>query len=253
MAPIPTHPRAARRGGIGSGRPHRNANTNAGVNRHPSAPRNALRGRGTHRRQGRNDHAPVAAPVRPTLASRMTYGDARDRGGAAPRPRPRPQSAVRLQDRITTDHGASGRSVINQQILHRAHGRNDATARPVVHENNDYDNDIVASGPQTNANPQASALFAGFQSNNALHPLAPRPPSTPSPAPVPIRMLNRPTPDANAAVKRPVNTYRGKDPIKRLVTNKKLQAILGDKPLPKERKKAVGDRMQLRMGMSKIT
>jgi hypothetical protein len=237
MAPIPTHPRAARRGGTGSGRPHRNANTNAGVNRHPSAPRNALRGRGTHRRHGRNDHAPAAAPVRPTLASRMTYGDARDRGGTAPRPRP--QSAVRLQDRITTDRGDADRSVINQQILHRAHGRNDATARPVVRENNnDNNNDIVASGPHATASPQASALFVGSQP--AL-PLAP------------IRMLNRPTPDANAAHKRPVNTYRGKDPIKRLVTNKKLQAILGDKPLPKERKKAVGDRMQLRMGMSKIT
>jgi hypothetical protein len=237
MAPIPTHPRAARCGGTGSGRPHRNANTNGGVNRHPSAPRNALRGRGTHRRHGRNDHAPAAAPVRPTLASRMTYGDARDRGGTAPRPRP--QSAVRLQDRITTDRGEAGRSVINQQILHRAHGRNDATARPVVRENsNDNDSDIVASGPQTNANPQAQELFAGSQ---------------PALPPAPIRMLNRPTLDANAALKRPVNTYRGKDPIKRLVTNKKLQAILGDKPLPKERKKAVGDRMQLRMGMSKIT
>lgn len=49
-----------------------------------------------------------------------------------------------------------------------------------------------------------------------------------------------------------MNTYRGKDPIKRLVQNKKLQAILGDKPVPKERKKPMDERVELRMGISKV-
>jgi hypothetical protein len=54
------------------------------------------------------------------------------------------------------------------------------------------------------------------------------------------------TPMARGSVakKRPVNTYKGNDPIKRAFTNAKLRAILADKSLPKPRKKA--DRMVLK-------
>jgi hypothetical protein len=44
--------------------------------------------------------------------------------------------------------------------------------------------------------------------------------------------------------KRPVNTYRGNDPLKRLVQNKKLRALLADKKMPGPRKKP--DRMILK-------
>jgi hypothetical protein len=70
----------------------------------------------------------------------------------------------------------------------------------------------------------------------------------------PIRMMKEPLPkDPPSPPKRPINTYRGKDPIKRLCQNKKLQAILADKPIPKERQKVAGDRMMLRMGVNGIT
>ncbi|KAH7068718.1 hypothetical protein FB567DRAFT_457109, partial [Paraphoma chrysanthemicola] len=80
----------------------------------------------------------------------------------------------------------------------------------------------------------------------------------------PISMINR-TPDQPTnwsadhassddpvTPKRPVNTYRGKDPIKKIVQNKKLQAILGDKPIPGVRKKHRDERVELRMGVSRV-
>jgi hypothetical protein len=52
------------------------------------------------------------------------------------------------------------------------------------------------------------------------------------------------TTNKSEANRRPVNTYKGNDPIKRLVQNPLLRCILADKPLPKARKKA--DRMVLK-------
>lgn len=84
----------------------------------------------------------------------------------------------------------------------------------------------------------------------------------------PIRMINSPIPirhrtDINDATpapvatsshmrrptaldteKHPVNTYKGSNPVKKLVQNKKLQNILLDKPQPRPRKKP--DRMVLK-------
>jgi hypothetical protein len=45
--------------------------------------------------------------------------------------------------------------------------------------------------------------------------------------------------------------YRGKDEVKRAVTNPNLRAILADKSYPKERRKAAGELPVLKMGISK--
>ncbi|EAT86475.2 hypothetical protein SNOG_06644 [Parastagonospora nodorum SN15] len=109
-------------------------------------------------------------------------------------------------------------------------------------------------------------IFAGSQPTQFTD--APDPPSPPiwlaRPAQTarPIRMFNEPV--AQEAVdakgegqpttpKRPVYNYRGKDPIKRLVSNPKLQAVLAGRSIPAERKKHKDDRMDLRMGASKVT
>lgn len=72
----------------------------------------------------------------------------------------------------------------------------------------------------------------------------------------PIRMFNKPLNEgqSNRGDKRPrpKNNYRGKDPIKKMVQNKKLQAIFAGKPIPKERKKVADERPDLRMAISKI-
>lgn len=139
----------------------------------------------------------------------------------------------------------------------------------------DIDDMLFDSNMQHNANfSQQSALFCGSQPTQPTEPLPER---TPSPAPTPtsalttppppsrstytatsstnrIRMANQPVRDANhgsphTTPRRPVNTYRGNDPIKRLVQNKKLQAIFADRPVPKERTKSGHEKMELRMGM----
>ncbi|CAN9187788.1 unnamed protein product [Alternaria alternata] len=45
--------------------------------------------------------------------------------------------------------------------------------------------------------------------------------------------------------------YRGRDEVKRAVTNPNLRAILADKSYPRERRKAAGERPVLKMGISK--
>lgn len=83
--------------------------------------------------------------------------------------------------------------------------------------------------------------------------------ASPATTPCQIRELNAPTFGVGRSLldsikpKRPVNTYRGKDPIKRLVSNKKLQAIFAGRGFPKERKKYSGERPDLRMGTSRVT
>jgi hypothetical protein len=103
-----------------------------------------------------------------------------------------------------------------------------------------------------------SSLFFDPQPADSSPPPPPPPPSLHRPThqspSAPIRMMKEPLPkDPPSPPKRPINTYRGKDPIKRLCQNKKLQAILADKPIPKERQKVAGDRMMLRMGVNGVT
>ena len=136
----------------------------------------------------------------------------------------------------------------------------------------DFFNDTRVSNP-TNFS-QASALFCGSQPTQAPAasvPLCPPsdqeellPPSGPvltaRPHSRTIRMFNEPMNqpanhvpgDEPTTPKRPVNTYRGKDPIKKIVQNKKLQAIFADKPIPGMRKKHPDERVELRMGVSRV-
>ncbi|KAI8935528.1 hypothetical protein NX059_008098 [Plenodomus lindquistii] len=70
-----------------------------------------------------------------------------------------------------------------------------------------------------------------------------------------IRLLNQPVstvPQSNYQFVSPRalnngNTYRGKDTIKKMCQNKKLAAILGGKPLPKERGVCKEEKMDLKM------
>jgi hypothetical protein len=118
-----------------------------------------------------------------------------------------------------------------------------------LNANEGDDNDMST---RVNAASNHSSLFfdpqpAGSPSPHSLHRPTHRPP------PAPIHMINELLPrDPLPPPKRPINTYRGKDPIKRLCQNKKLQAILAGKPIPKERQKVAGDRMMLRMGVNGV-
>ncbi|KAH7350464.1 hypothetical protein BKA66DRAFT_575661 [Pyrenochaeta sp. MPI-SDFR-AT-0127] len=114
---------------------------------------------------------------------------------------------------------------------------------------------------------QQSALFCDTQSQQRpTASIVPRPPSSNSPShpfaalatfPSSVRLVNLPTHVVTSMneikPKRLVNNYRGKDPIKRLVTNKKLQAIFAGRGFPRDRKKALEDRPDLRMAVSRIT
>jgi hypothetical protein len=323
----PTNTQSTQRGGTGSGRPYRNANTNAGVNRDGSrATRAAPRVRGPHRRPAHAERArpPANAPVGPTLASRMTFENSRGRGrGGIARGstiRPRPQNGRRLQDRITragddvaggTDGGATGgseRAARDVQVNHRDRARNTrapfarvmyAAPAPVptsfetdvdINIDSDVDIDIdniTFNNSQFNTTDgfsQASAIFCGSQPTqlaDAPIPLSPPtgpvhltppvgfthlspPPSAPTheqlspptrrpPTAVAtqlIRMVNhpiRPIRNDKERAEHPPNNYRGKDPIKQLVQNKKLQAVLAGKKVPGERKKHKDERMELIM------
>ncbi|KAF1363268.1 hypothetical protein EJ07DRAFT_71054, partial [Lizonia empirigonia] len=53
-----------------------------------------------------------------------------------------------------------------------------------------------------------------------------------------------------AKIRRPVNPYKGKDVVKRLVQNKRLRLLLSDRPMPRARKAA--DRMDLKCAGRKI-
>lgn len=282
----PTNEHSARRRGTSvntrRGRPYRNANTNAGVSRdYSSAPRDVHRRRDAHRRPARNPRpqAPANAPTGPrsSLASRMTFDNGRDPApssyGDSYRPRPQ-RVRPRLQDRVTDDRVYGGGAEATQG----AHAHN-VTATAVNDEYPEFDefDKLVFATPETRNDTssfrQASPLFCGSQPTQATDvPLPPSPvlpPTTffpplrsvlPATSSRPIRMFSAPVGGNNeaeaevpATPKRPVNTYRGKDPIKKRVQNKKLQALLSDKPIPKERRKFHEERMELRVGVSKVT
>jgi hypothetical protein len=249
MAPTNEHTsrRGNNRSGAGSGPPYRSANTSAGVNRyHSSAVRNARRARDNHRWHSRIDlnQPPVNAPTGLSLASRMTFADRRGRnlnvrGGTADlnysdATRPRPQAGRRLQDRITRAEDTSG-------------GESRPAQRPLgpTVNNNTATNNIDNTPFQSN-DTQASALFCDSQPTRSPNSPFVLPARSVAP-PRPIRMVNQ-----LVAPTIPKRLYGGSDPVKRAVSNPKLRAILSDKPLPKERRKYVDERMELRLGGGRV-
>jgi len=242
----PTNGRANTRGGL-AGRVTRNANTNAGVSCARAPYRSTAR-------------LPPRVPPGTSLASRITYADGRGGGtgrrGTA-RPVPVPQRG-RLVDRITRGNGAA--DVGQAQGHARGRARTQTTGRAV--------NTITSTTNNANNNnsaPQFSPLFYTSQSTQQSPP-TPRIPTPRGPAGMfntqtttdipatapPIRMVNVPVTPPPADPKRPANTYRGNDPIKKIVSNKKLQAIFAGKPLPRDRRVAFGERMELRLGSQKV-
>ncbi|KAH8730838.1 hypothetical protein GQ44DRAFT_756163 [Phaeosphaeriaceae sp. PMI808] len=271
MAPTndSTNHRVSIQSGLAQNRLNRNANTNAGVNQNRTAvTRGSTRGRDTYRQGFRNERLSQAlasdlpqASSQSRPADRITssndQGLGLTRDGVTLRPCLRPFQ--RLQDRITetaTDHDTGVfEATPRQQIYSRAEGQN-FRINPTPNSN---PNSPLAKLPDNNNSRfQSSTLFVSpepglTQSTESSPPFAP----TGSPPRIrtavsaqPIRMLNQPI--AEKKPKRPVKTFRGKDPIKKRVQNKKLQAIFSDKPIPKARKKAPDERPVLRMGGNTI-
>lgn len=270
---------------VGMGDSHRNGNgTNAGVNRHrPLDTRGARRARALHCRPAHTEttRAPANAPTGPSLASRITYDRGRlgfHRGNA---PRPRPQHGRRLQNRITRPDATTGTGrdtpTTNLQVNHRAQGPDSGIA-PADGPSSDNGTNLVTdtgvryspfihSLVDCSNNLSQGPIFASSQPIQVADTPDPLSPpirlSEPAQTAHPIRMFNEPVVQEAVDVKgkdepvtplkRPVYNYHGKDPIKRLVSNPKLQAVLAGKSIPAERKKYRDDRMDLRMGASKIT
>lgn len=122
--------------------------------------------------------------------------------------------------------------------------------------------DIIADPPTSSISQASSSLFCSSQPTQPANiplPNPPAPPFTPSPrrrsraatSTTPIRMFNQPSATTEVS-KRPANTYKGKDPVKKLVTNDKLRAILSDKPMPKERRVYSTERVELRLGEKSV-
>jgi hypothetical protein len=272
-----------RRGGIGDSHRNGNACTNAGVNRHrPPDARGARRARVPRHRPSHTEssRAPANAPTGPSLASRITYDRGRSGFHRGVRPRPRPQHGLRLQDRITRPDVTIGTGrntqTTNLPVDHRAQGPHRIIApadEPSSGSGTNLGTDTGVKYPppiyapvDNSNNLSQNSIFAGSQPTQVTGTPDPLSPpiwlAKPAQTARPIRMFNEPV--AQEAVyakgegqpttpKRPVYNYRGKDPIKRLVSNPKLQAVLAGKSIPPERKKHKDDRMDLRMGASKIT
>ena len=226
-----------------------------------------------------NPTVPLRRPSR--LADRMTYGNGDDVQGPVDygdgdELAPRPQQGRSLLQRITRDNGFSGNDgPVSQCGDHRGQAVNSDTDNGRDDASIDVDDDFYdlfvteppsrASTPlplhqPINTKPVQYGSSHDLPFNLHLHPPRPVQPATRR---EPIRMVNcwiphepnidglavdsaaqAPVARGSVAKKRPVNTYRGNDPIKRAFTNAKLRAILSDKGLPKPRKKA--DRMVLK-------
>ncbi|KAF3051735.1 hypothetical protein E8E11_007617 [Didymella keratinophila] len=191
-------------------------------------------------------------------------------------PTPHPQQGRRLQERVTYNKSLDRDSGPVQSLSQP----NDSQTRPmntdtITTDNADMDADDFADlfgpDPVPPRPPRERASTKPIQYGSAhhlpfnLHLHAPRP-VQPASRREPIRMVtswtphepdidgplpgsstqppSSPTEDKPEANRRPVNTYKGNDPIKRRVQNTLLRRILADKPLPKARKKA--DRMVLK-------
>lgn len=137
------------------------------------------------------------------------------------------------------------------------HARTDTNANARIFTTSEM-HDIIACPPNKTF-AQASSLFISSQPTQPtniplpLSPVSPFPPRRIRTAhsSLPTRVLNQPLTDTRIPTqtsKRPINTYRGTDTIKKLAQNKKLQAVLAGKAMPKERKRAVEERVELRLG-----
>ncbi|KAH7396862.1 hypothetical protein DE146DRAFT_789500 [Phaeosphaeria sp. MPI-PUGE-AT-0046c] len=258
MAPVTNG--MAQRGDGGGGntaRSRRNAFTNAGVNR------------GRTSNCSSSDRA-LHASSKPDLASRITYGGAASQDQTT-------HGRTTISHLQTPDGDAAAAGEASKSNFY-------GDGHVGIDMDMDID-DMLFGSHQNNNLSQQSALFCGLQpTQRTSEPSSPMPsassPSTSLPlrmtaqsqvhfpctssrcTSLPVRMFNQspsapnPTPNngnsSHMLPKRPVNTYRGKDPIKRLVQNKKLQAIFADKPVPKERMKPMDERMELRMGISRV-
>ena len=208
----------------------------------------------------------------------VDYGESHD-------PPPRPQQGRSLQSRITRETGYNRTGGAVQPVEQRG-----AVQDQVVNTNTDesrYDmcmdveddfQSLFGSEPPSrtstslppyqpvNTKPVQYGSSHDLPFNLHLHPPRPVQPAT---SHEPIRIITSwaphepdidgPLETARPAIKspavgfpagRPVNTYRGKDPIKRLVRNEKLQRILAGQGLPKPRKRA--DRMDLKCAGGRI-
>ncbi|KAF2830566.1 hypothetical protein CC86DRAFT_163172 [Ophiobolus disseminans] len=274
------------------GRPYRHANTHAGVSRdYSDAPRDRYRSRDAHRRPVRHQRsqAPANAPTGPrsSFSRRMTFDDGRDRAtpsnGDSYRPQPqrgRPRPQERLTD-ARVSGGAVKHAMLNRQINHHALAQVMATTAVNADESemDDIDKLIFATPRAASIASNTGQASITFGSSQLTQPADVSLPSSPVLPPTmftphirsvrpatssrPIRMFNAPVvdvrrveADAEAIPKRterPVNTYRGKDAIKQLVQNKTLQRLFADKPTLKPPKKSHLERMDLRIGASKVT
>lgn len=202
-----------------------------------------------------------------------------------------PQRRRAVQDLSTIDEinaVAPGRHTglggLNRQVTHEALAQvMAATAKKIENDGMD-DIDKLLFAPPHATNPenfcQGSAIFCGSQSTQQAAEL-PLPPSPTSPLLPPstfypplrsvrpatsqraIRMFSAPvgaTPEVEheaeakspPAPKRPANTYRGKDPIKQICQNKKVQRILSGMTPLAPRKKFHLERPDLKIAVSKI-
>lgn len=222
---------------------------------------------------------PLRRPGR--LADRVTYGNGGGVRGSNTSngthvPPPRPQQGRRLQERITRDGAYDGDGGPVQSLpLPDSHPRQAMNTDIAITDDTDVQVDDFADlfgpnppPPRPPRDPVSTRPIQHGSSHHLpfnLHLHAPRP-VQPATRREPIRMVNSwtphepdidgPLPGSGAqppslppakkpeASGRPVNTYKGKDPIKRRVQNTLLRCILADKPLPKARKKA--DRMVLK-------
>ncbi|KAJ4361435.1 hypothetical protein N0V95_001852 [Ascochyta clinopodiicola] len=186
-----------------------------------------------------------------------------------------------VQDCMTRDEDFSGDGGPVQSVSRNHDHQGRAIRTNSEDANNDMNVDNSTNDtftPNTVLTPTASSPRATYQpvntklvQNSSPHHLTFNPhlhsprPVQPATRPEPIRLLNSRTPQepaisfkalsatelpvtatpkTTARPKHPVNPYKGKDIVKRLVQNKKLQLLLSDRPMPRPRKAA--DRMVLK-------
>jgi hypothetical protein len=254
MAPRTEHRASSR--STRNRRDRRYAHTGAGVNasrpsavggrggprpRNPAPPGGRLVDRMTvdddqRRRTRPQDHRHRPRPQqggRPRLQDRITYGN--DGGGVAS-----PRQGQGLAARMTRDANVNGNGARTNS---HAHGPASFTnTGPAFHAS---ELSQVLPDSQRRLFPVTApgrfAIFARAQAAN------------------PIRMTNVPVsqiPNSNAeptSPKRPINTYRGPDMIKRMFTNPTLRAVLAGKRVPTARRKSREEKPMLRMGMVRAT
>jgi hypothetical protein len=250
----PTNERG-RRGGHRSGTAsgggqHRNANTNAGLNRNSTdTARGGTRARYVHHRRARSDRAPTGR----RLINRMTYGDGRRRGrGGISTPVPQ-RGRFHRANEACVEGGQDRMDSVTEGDEGADMAANEEIEMDIDNDSDNAHSFANAAVNNTSFSQPSSTLFYDSQPTQLQ---TPTPTFTVSLPILPnlnpchhitnssnrIRLINEPlTPDKDQ--KRPVNTYRGRDPIKKIVQNKKLQAIFAGKKVPNERGVYKGERM----------